>query len=134
MITMIREMKTKETIACAYILRRRLGDIAHRKDVQLLLSCATGRVDGEEDRPRDNASQQADGDEDLEEAHEEVAIDRLVVENICVREILKILYPPKEARARCRRLALLPQMVEVRSWRVHATEVLSGDEESSHKG
>ena len=64
-------------------------------------------IDREQDGPRDQTAQKANGDEDLEEADEEVAVDGLVIQNVFTLEVLEILYPSKEARTRRWRLALL---------------------------
>ena len=127
------ERDTGVCIVAVDVHGRLLGNVAHGEDVKLLVPSAPSGIDGEENRPCDDASQQRDGDEDLEVAHEEIAIDGLVVKNERVGEIFEIFYPPKQPPTGSWRLALLAEMVEVGSRGIYATEILSRNDESRHK-
>jgi hypothetical protein len=65
-------------------------DIAHGKQVKLCLAGAASCVDREQDGPCDDAAQKTNGDKDLEEAHEEVTVNGLVVKDVLVLETLEI--------------------------------------------
>src|SRR4051794_38829115 len=62
----------------------RVSDIAHRQDIQLLVATASGGIDWEQDGPGDQAAQEADDDNELEVAEEQVAVDGLVVQDVLV--------------------------------------------------
>lgn len=109
-------------------------DVTHGEKIELLLACPSSCIDGEENGPCDKTSQEAGDDEDLEEAHEQVAVNGLVVENVLVLEVLEVLYPSQEASARCGRLSLLPQVVEIGSRRIDSAEIFARDKESNHEG
>jgi hypothetical protein len=109
-------------------------NITHGEEIELLLASPSRCIDGEENRPCDKTSQEAGDDEDLEEANKQVAVNGLVVENVLVLEILEVFYPSQEASARCGRLSLLPQVVEVGSRRVDSAEIFARDKESQHEG
>lgn len=55
-------------------------------------------IDGEENRPGDDGSNQANGRQDLEEPQEEVVVERVVIEHILVLDAAIILDPAEEAR------------------------------------
>ena len=80
-------------------------------------------VDGEEDRPCDQTSQEADDDEQLEVAHKEVSVNGLVVQNVFVLDVPKVLDPAEEARARGWRLALIANAVDIGARRVDPAEL-----------
>jgi hypothetical protein len=75
-------------------------NIAEREHIELLLSIATSCVDWEENRPCDDRAQEAHDDHHLEEAHEEVAVDRLVIQDVLILQVFEIGDPSKEASLR----------------------------------
>jgi len=64
-------------------------DIAEAEDVQLNASCATSSIDWEQDRPCYQTADEANRDRDLQISKEEEAIERLVVKNIAVRDLVE---------------------------------------------
>jgi hypothetical protein len=110
-----------------------LSDIAHGEHVELFLAFASGCVDWKQNRPCDETTQERDDDENLEEAHKQIAINGLVVEDVSVGEPLEILDPSKQSPTGRRRLALLAQVVEIRARGIHATEMLARNEEGRHE-
>lgn len=65
-----------------------VGDVGKSQNVKLLCTAAASRIDGEEDWPRYGAADQADDDGDLEEAQEEIAVESVMVEDPCVRDLV----------------------------------------------
>jgi hypothetical protein len=59
----------------------RIRNVTHRQHLQLDLSLATCRIDGEEDGPSDGTANQADVAEDFEIAQKEEAVEGSIVEN-----------------------------------------------------
>ena len=112
----------------------RVRDVTHREKVELLLPTVTSRVDWEQDRPRDASAQETYNDHHLEEAHKEVAVDRLVVQDILILEIFEVFYPSEHAPARGWSLSLNPQMVEVCPRCIHSAERLAENDEGRDKG
>jgi hypothetical protein len=111
-----------------------LPDVAHREDVELLLANTTCCVDREQNRPRDAAAQEAQDNHHLEEAHEEVTVDRLVVQDVLILEILEVFNPSKQAPTLGWSLPLDPQMVKVRPGRIDSAEGLAEDNEGREEG
>jgi hypothetical protein len=72
-------------------------DVGHRDDVQLLLATAASRVDGEQDRPGDEAADQARNDRHAQKAEEEVAIKRVVGQDIGIGNLEEGREPVEEA-------------------------------------
>lgn len=72
-----------------------LGDIAHREKVKLLFGRigTTSSVNGEQNRPCNAAAQEAQDNHDLEEAHKEVAVDRLVIQDVLILKVLEVFHP-----------------------------------------
>lgn len=64
-----------------------LHDIAHAKEVKLDLPTTPRDVDGEEDRPSDAAADETDGRCNLQISEEQIAIERLVIQDIGVRNL-----------------------------------------------
>ena len=62
-----------------------LRDVAKADHVELLLASSARRVDGKQDRECDATANEADGGSHLEISEKEVAIQRVVVEDIAVR-------------------------------------------------
>ena len=108
-------------------------DVGHGQKVELLLTTAAGGIDGEQDRPGNEAADKGQNDHHLEEADKEVAVNRLVVEDVLILDVSKVLYPAKDARIRGWRLALLAQVVEVGPGGIDSAEVLAHDEEDGDK-
>lgn len=109
-------------------------DVAHGQQVELRLAGPTRGIDGKKNGPGDQTTQEAGNDQDLEEAHKQIAVNGLVIENVFILEACKVFDPAKEAWTGRWRLALLAQMVEVRPGRVHSAEIFAGDEKRRHKG
>ena len=110
-----------------------IGDVAHGEQVKLLLASTTGGIDGEQDGPCDDAAKEADDNEQLEEAHEEVAVDGLVVEDVLVLDAAEVLDPAEEAIAGRGGLAVVAQAVDVGSGRIQAAEGATEDQEEGHE-
>jgi hypothetical protein len=72
-------------------------DVAVGQDLELGLVVAAGGIDGEEDGPGDDETDEADGGEDTEEAQEEVGIEALVLEGIGVGDLPEGPDPVEEA-------------------------------------
>ena len=109
-------------------------NVAHREQVKLLLASTARSVDGEEHGPSNQTSEETGNDKDFEEADKEIAVNRLVVENVLVLEVFEVSYPSKKARTGRWCLSLLAQMIEVRPRRVDPAEVFARDEEGRDKG
>jgi hypothetical protein len=62
-------------------------DIAEADDVQLLLSTMARGIDREENRPGDATANKADYGRNLQEAEEEVAVKRVVLQDIGIRKL-----------------------------------------------
>lgn len=106
-----------------------LPDVAHRENIELLLANTTSCVDREQNRPRDAAAQEAQDNHHLEEAHKEVTVDRLVVQDVLILEILEVFDPSKQTPTLGWSLPLNPQMVKVRPGRIDSAEGLAEDDE-----
>lgn len=72
-------------------------DVCHGEDLELRLDTAAGDVDGEKYGEGDDASDQTADDRDLEEAQEEVAVHGVVLQDVCVRNLIKCGNPVEEA-------------------------------------
>ena len=66
-----------------------LVNVAHGEHVQLLLAIAAGDVDGEEDGPGYAGADEHNDHGHLEEAEEEVGIERLVLERVGIGDFPK---------------------------------------------
>lgn len=106
-----------------------VDNIAHGEQVELLLACAAGGIDGEQYGPGDEAAEEADNDEQLEEADEQVAVNGLVVEDVLVLDAAKVLDPAEEAIARGGCLALFAQAVNVGARGIEPAEMAAEDQE-----
>lgn len=72
-------------------------DVGHGEDVELGQAIAARGVDGEEDGPSDDTADDAGDDGHLEEAKEEEAIERVVVEDVGVGDGVELFDPAEEA-------------------------------------
>lgn len=61
--------------------------VAEGQDVQLLLPCSAGGVDGEQHRPGDAASNEADDGHHLEVTQVKVAIERLMLQDVGIVDV-----------------------------------------------
>ena len=71
-------------------------DIAEAENVELLLAITSCSVDRKQDGPGDATSDQADDDRYLQISEQEVAIQRVMLENESVRELIKGFQPSDE--------------------------------------
>ena len=62
-------------------------DVAEADDVQLLLSTMARGIDREENGPGDATAHKADYSRNLQEAEEEVAVKRVVLQDIGIRKL-----------------------------------------------
>lgn len=72
-------------------------DVTETDDVQLQLASAASRVDGEEDRPCYETADEADGCGDLKVSKQEEAVERMVIENIAVWNLIESADPVEHA-------------------------------------
>jgi hypothetical protein len=110
-----------------------LLDIAHGEKVELLLTCTTSRVDRPQNRPCDKAAQEANNHHHLEESYKQIAINRLVVQDVFIFEVLKVFDPAKHAPTLWWSLSLDTQMIKVCSWRIHSAERFAEDDEGRYE-
>ena len=73
-----------------------LHDIAHTEQVELDLSTAPSDVDWKEDWPSDAAADEANGRCNLQIAEEQIAVERLVIQDIGVRNLEESPNPVEE--------------------------------------
>ena len=113
-----------------------LADVTHREKVKLFFArnCTTSGVDREQDRPCNAATQEAQDNHNLEKAHEEITVDRLVIQNVLILEVLEIFQPSEEATALWWSLSLGPQMIKIRPRRVDSAKALAENEKGRDKG
>jgi hypothetical protein len=104
-------------------------DVAHGEQIKLLLASAAGGIDREQDGPGDDASQETQDDEQLEEAHKQIAVDGLVVEDVLVLDAAEVLDPAEEAIAGRGGLAVVAQAVDVGARGIQAAERATEDQE-----
>ena len=109
-------------------------DVTHGEKVKLLLSSATGGIDRKQNGPGDARAQETQDDHDLEEAYKKVTVNRLVIQNVLILEILEVLDPSKHSTTRRWGLSPLPKVIEVRSRRIDATEVPAEDKKGCDEG
>lgn len=64
-----------------------VGHVGHGEHVQLALAAAAGDVDGEENGPCDAAADDAGDDADAQESQEEVAIERVMDQDVGVGQL-----------------------------------------------
>ena len=64
-------------------------DVAEAENVQLNASGATSSIDGEQDGHGDETANEADGDRNLQVSKEEKTIERLVIEDVAVRDLVE---------------------------------------------
>jgi hypothetical protein len=62
-------------------------DIGEAKNVELFLTTSTSGVDWEQDRPCDTAADEAYNDSQFEIAQQKVSIQRIVLENVFIRNL-----------------------------------------------
>lgn len=109
-------------------------DVAEGEQIELFLSISASCIDREENGPCDDRAQEAHNDHHLEEAHKEVAVDRLVVQDVLILEVFEVCYPSKKAPLWSWRLSLLSQVIEVRPRRIHSAEGLAENDECCDEG
>jgi len=71
-------------IVAIFVARDAGLDVTEADNVQLDPSCATSSIDWEQDRPCDQAADEAQGDRDLQVSKKEETIKRLVIEDIAI--------------------------------------------------
>jgi hypothetical protein len=108
-------------------------DVGHGQEIELRLSAMASCIDGEQDRPGDEAANKGQNDHHLEEAHKQEAVDGLVVKNPLILDVFEVFDPPEYARTWCWRLALLAQVVEVCPGGIDSAVVLAHDEKDGDK-
>ena len=72
-------------------------DISERKDVKLRFASTSSDVNGEQDREGDAAADQTRDNSHLQQTQEQVAVQRVVVQDITVRNIEKVAEPSKKS-------------------------------------
>lgn len=71
-------------------------DVAKAKDVELLLTASSCRIDWEQDRPGDTTAHETDHDGEFAVPQEEVAIERVVLKDVFIWDLLHEGDPSKE--------------------------------------
>lgn len=85
-----------ETILC-------VCDVTETDEVQLLLASTACRVDREKDRPCHETADEADGHRNFEVSEQEEAIQRVMVEDIAVGNLIECANPVEQAIGKIRR-------------------------------
>jgi hypothetical protein len=62
-------------------------DVSKGQHIQLLLPAATSDIDWEQDWPGDQTAEKADGRGDFEIAKQEISIQRVVLQDVGIREL-----------------------------------------------
>ena len=73
------------------------SDVTETDKIQLLLASAAGRVDRKQDGERDETADKADGHGNFEVSKQQEAIERVVIENIAVGDLVKGSDPVEQA-------------------------------------
>lgn len=71
--------------------------VSKRKDIELRFTTSSSYVDWEQDRECDAATDQTSDDSHLEETQEQVTVQRVVVQDIAIRNIEKVAEPCKDS-------------------------------------
>ena len=102
------ENKAKEQHRSAYASKVSVSasravsvDVRHGKKVKAGANTTTRDIDGEQDWPGNQGAHGKDDDRHLEEAQEEIGIERLVLECIRIRDFQRGSDPIEEARRQC---------------------------------
>jgi len=72
-------------------------DISERKDVELRFAPASSNVDRKQDREGDTATNQTSDNSHLQQTQEQVAVQRVVVQDITIGNIEEVTEPSKES-------------------------------------
>lgn len=67
-----------------------VDNVAETQHIKLLLTATASCVDGKQYWPRNAATEEANDDEDLEVAEEEIAIERIAFKDVMVRKALEV--------------------------------------------
>lgn len=65
-----------------------ITDVGNTEHVQLLTATAASRIDGEEDRPGDDAANKHQDRDQLEEAQQQIRVHRVVLQDVGVGKLV----------------------------------------------
>lgn len=74
-----------------------ITDVAETDEVQLLQARSAGRIDGKQDRPSYQAAEEAQRHGNLQIAEEEEAVQRVMIEDIAVRNLVERFDPTEQS-------------------------------------
>lgn len=106
-------------------------DIADAKEVELGLSITASGIDGEQDRPGDAAADEADDSDDLKEAQEQVAVERVMVQDVGVGDLPESRDPGEKALGKLGRAFLLAKRAHMRPRSILARNSAAQEQEDT---
>lgn len=110
-----------------------IRDITHTEHVKLLLASTSSCIDREQDWPGHTAADEADDGEHLQVSEEEIAVERLVLQDMIVGERFEVGHPAKKRRVGRWRLPILGNNAIVGARLIHATELPSKEKKGHSK-